>query len=458
MYALEKWHFSRFVHFIPLGEYTAVYNALNMAVLFLENKVARGLQQRSWSLEGQKAQSLIEEMIKEKMLVEPNHDDLADYRKIQDELSKLPVKILYLLLTDQCNFACRYCFIEGGFPPGHQRVQMTPEVAQTSIDLYARALVRNLTNEKVRKRVIFYGGEPLLNFPTMAFAIDYIEELKQKGKLPNDVKLSLNTNASVVTPEIAKTLAEHHVSVSVSIDGRKRIHNQERIFRSGEGTFDATIRGFMLLKKHGIDPGISCTIAELGVDHLEETITFFIEELDIHSIGFNILREGQTVRLADPEGYTRKASQALIDAFKIAREKGVYEDRIMRKVRAFVRRRPYLNDCAGCGGEIAAAPDGEVGVCHGAVGAKDFYVPNTPEFDVHTHPYWTEWRSRSPFNMSECIECVALGICGGGCPYQGYLREGSIWAVEKLFCIHAKTTLEFLIRDLFEKMVAKQNS
>lgn len=289
----------------------------------------------------------------------------------------------------------------------------------------------------------------------MVFAVEYIERLKREGKLPDNLGLSLNTNASVVTPEIAQFLADHQITASVSLDGREIVHNRERIFHSEKGTFDATLQGFMLLKEHGVNVGVSCTIAESGVDDFEDTITFLTNELGIRSFGFNILRETQTSKLEDPEGYAQKVSRALIQAFKIAREKGVYEDRMMRKVRCFIGRKPYLNDCAGCGGEIAISPDGFVGVCHGAVGQKHWFVPLTPEIDPLTHPYWTEWRTRSPFNMPQCLDCVALGICGGGCPYEAFLKKGTIWGLDERFCVHSKITLEFLIKDLWEKMKTK---
>lgn len=452
MNASQNWRLSRFAHFIPLGNTTAIYNSLNMALFFLGNKLATCLKQGYLLSEAPENPLPINKMVDEKILVKINYDDLTDYRRIQNQHSKLPVKILYLLLTDDCNFACRYCYIKRNFPLGHHPILMTTDVAKDGIDLYARALATNLIQEKYSKRIIFYGGEPLLNFPTMVFAINYIETLKQEGRLPRDVRLSLITNGSLITPKIAKILAEHHISVSVSVDGGKEIHNQERIFPSGKGTFNATIQGFKLLKKFGVNPGISCTITDSGVYYIEDTLNFLIDKLGVHSIGFNILRKNHTSKFADSENYIQKVSHALINAFKIARKKGVYEDRMMRKVRTFIKRVPCLNDCAGCGSEIAVAPDGKVGVCHGAVGLKDYYITNTSELNIHTHPYWTEWRSRSPFNMPECIDCVALGICGGGCPYEAYLREGSIWAVEKLFCIHAKTTLEFLIRDLYEKL------
>jgi len=59
---------------------------------------------------------------------------------------------------------------------------------------------------------------------------------------------------------------------------------------------------------------------------------------------------------------------------------------MMRKARAFARRQPHLNDCAGCGQQIVIAPTGEVGICHADVGKKTYFVSNTPDFDPLIHP------------------------------------------------------------------------
>jgi len=56
--------------------------------------------------------------------------------------------------------------------------------------------------------------------------------------------------------------------------------------------------------------------------------------------------------------------------------------------------------------------------------------------------------------MPECQGCFALGICGGGCPYQSELETGSIWGLDKRFCIHAKMTLEWLVWDLYKQTQA----
>lgn len=458
---IERFRPSRFTHFLPVEEgHTALYNSLNMGIIFVSNKELSDLQKNNWST-GKKApesRRLLEKLREEKLLVNIEYDEMGDVRKVKESLRNLPIAILYLLLTDQCNFNCRYCFVGGGVPREQKAGWMTPEVAKEGIDLFAKTLPRNPQGRYVDPRVIFYGGEPLLNFKTMQFALEYIDALKAEGVLSENLRVTLNTNASMVNEEVAWVLAKHGVAVAVSLDGRKDVHDKERVSRSGKGTFDQTMRGFHLLKKHGVSVSISCTVTESGVDRLEDSLTYFINELGIRAVGFNIAREGAGPGHKNPQAYAEAASEALIRCFKIAREKGVYEDRMMRKARALIKRKPHVNDCAACGQQIVIAPTGEVGICHAAVKSKTYFVAHTPELDPQTHPSWTEWRKRSPFNMPECLDCVALGICGGGCPYEVYLKEGTIWKIDKEFCIHSKMSLEFLIQDLWGQIKIRRTN
>ena len=56
-----------------------------------------------------------------------------------------------------------------------------------------------------------------------------------------------------------------------------------------------------------------------------------------------------------------------------------------------------------------------------------------------------EWSQLTPVNHEECMECPALGICGGGCPINAmHLKPGNtIHSIDERFCVHSKKTLEF---------------
>ncbi|PJC01953.1 MAG: hypothetical protein CO073_01980 [Candidatus Komeilibacteria bacterium CG_4_9_14_0_8_um_filter_36_9] len=94
------------------------------------------------------------------------------------------------------------------------------------------------------------------------------------------------------------------------------------------------------------------------------------------------------------------------------------------------------------------------GNCHGYLGSRKHFVTTVDDmlFNPQNDPVFMEWSYRSPLNMDICRNCPALGICGGGCPLNADFEEGSIWSLDKRFCVHCKMTLEWLIWDLYKQM------
>ena len=45
------------------------------------------------------------------------------------------------------------------------------------------------------------------------------------------------------------------------------------------------------------------------------------------------------------DDYNERAARFIIKAFQVFRERGIYEDRIMRKVNAFIERNVWPFDC-----------------------------------------------------------------------------------------------------------------
>ncbi len=60
----------------------------------------------------------------------------------------------------------------------------------------------------------------------------------------------MTTNATLLTEEIARYIVENNLSLLISLDGPKEIHDRNRRFASnGEGTFDAVISKIVELKE-----------------------------------------------------------------------------------------------------------------------------------------------------------------------------------------------------------------
>jgi len=391
---------------------------------------------------------IIEALKEARILIkDPAEDEKAiDYFK--NLLGKPYPHLAYFILTDECNFRCKYCFVKNQNPSG----KMTMDIAMKGLDFFCKLIQEDSKQFDLEKTIVFYGGEPLVNWTVLNALLDKIRLLIENGKLPKKTTLNMVTNGSLLTYEIAEKLKNHNVQVSISIDGDDSATNTNRVYANGMPVYQDIKRGFQICKDAGMNIGASCTLSEASISDFDKTMHVLLDECEITNLGFNLIITGDGKTNKE---YNERAAKFIIDAFKIFRKKGVYEDRIMRKANAFVNRTVWPFDCGATGGnQIVVAPDGDIGVCHGFTPQKKYFPTNVYDnnFDIKTDATFAEWSMRSPINMPECQNCPALGICGGGCPFQAEIEEGSIWALDKRFCVHAKMTLEWLIWDLLDQM------
>jgi len=452
---------SEFCHFVDgqIKGLVAVYNALTLGVVMVDHETAsllRSAQDRI--LPDSKAQALsgsgvLKQLLQHKLVLPlAAQTDLKDYLKIQQGLECKRIGILYLMLTDVCNLACKYCFVENAIPEDHQFSLMSEETAKRGLDLFAKTLKES--SGITEPQVIFYGGEPLINLRVLKKAIDYITSLKLQGELPDNTSITVNTNGTLINEEVVHVLKNvENLNVAISLDGPADIHDACRPYHGQRGSFHDIMHGYHVLSESGIKAGLCCTISRYNVGNLQEIAVWFVDQMNAESLGFNIMIESKhsSDYRGETQVYAQKAAQALIKCFRFFREKGVYEDRIMRKVNAFVEGKIYYRDCGGCGEQLVISPDGLVGVCQGYCGTKKNFVSLESDLNPLEHPLWNEWRRRSPLAMPQCRGCIALSVCGGGCPYSAEMRLGSIWLLDDVFCVHAQTTVKFLLEELIEQ-------
>jgi uncharacterized protein len=386
------------------------------------------------------------------VLVDENSDDrvISFYR---EKLSRSSVKIAYLILTDHCNFGCSYCFVKNNSSKDYKPQNMSPEVAKQSLRLFSKLTDSTSPGET---SIILYGGEPLMNLPAVNSTLEEVNRLKSIDRLSNSTSINLITNGSLLTDELAKTLCKHGVKVSISLDGNQKSTDSCRKTIDDKPVFKTIIDGIKICQNAGLEIGISCTLSPESLDDFEGTVELITEELGIKGFGFNLAIGTPDFKL--PTNYAKRVSLLLIKAFSKFRKLGIYEDRIMRKVEAFSNSTVHPFDCGASGsGQLVFAPDGQIGVCHGFTGSRkhftNFFVgKNTRNFSPEKDPIFIEWRKRSPLFMDKCQNCSAIGICGGGCPFQAEIDTGSIWGLDERFCIHSKITMEWLIWDLYESI------
>jgi len=444
---------SRFAHVIPVDEdITALYHSLNIKTVFVSSKLLNQIENFD------KTDIYGDKLYRSGILVDSSSEDDNLSGKMVESLLSLPssVSVMYLLLTDACNLACDYCFIENQIPKEQNRIFMSTEIVKKSVDFFTKAINRHPNYFEKKKTIIFYGGEPLMNKNVFMEAVKYITELKHEGVLPKLLSVNLVSNGLFFTSELVDFVSEHKVNVSISIDGDKASTNLHRRDFCGEPVFDRVMGKLKLFKDRNMPVGISCTINEETIKNQKETIEFLISKIGVKGLGFNILARGHSIKLTG--SYEKRAAEFIINAYKVFREKGVFEDRIMRKVNSFSSQKIHPYDCAASGSrQIVIAPDGQVGICHGYIGSRKHFVGTVFDNDLIVEDTLTykDWKKRSPITMKQCQSCVALGTCGGGCPCDAEISKGSIWELDERFCVHAKMTIDWIIKDLWSRVKDK---
>lgn len=135
-----------------------------------------------------------------------------------------------LNLTDSCNLACRYCFVE------QHPHYMSLQTAKDSIDFLMFNLKKKqeLRINKEKASITFFGGEPMLLWDEVIVPlIFYTEE-----KYPDKFSFSMTTNGTLLNKEKIDFMFEHNIYPHLSIDGAKYTQDKNRPCRNGSSSFD----------------------------------------------------------------------------------------------------------------------------------------------------------------------------------------------------------------------------
>lgn len=454
--------FSRFTHRYDLGEAIALYHSLRMKPVYLTREAFENLQAWLASSFCSKAKNApdfikqeVDELIKCKILTQSDDEDDKVLSFIRSKIPSPAVNVCYMILSEQCNLACKYCFL--GNNDTEKRCNftlenMTKETADKAISFFIRQIkLSGLDTEENKPVVIFYGGEPMVNFEVLVYIAEKFNKLRLTESCVKNVELSMVTNGLLLTEERILKLKELGVSIAISVDGFTEEANSMRVDVSGKPVFSRILNVLDKCKELDVNVALSVTLSEETIKSTDDILKL-VDKYGIQSFGFNIMMSSDSFVL--PESYNEKAAQFIIDEFIELRKRGIYEDRMMRKLKAFSKAQVYFSDCAAtAGGQVVIAPNGQVGICHGCLHDKKYFVSNVDdkEFNAIKDENFIEWSQLSPVNHEECLDCPALGICGGGCPINAmYLKPGNtIHSIDERFCVHSKKTLEFLINDLY---------
>lgn len=181
------------------------------------------------------------------------------------------IRMLILALTGACNFRCTYCYASAQPPEKIPRAAL-----RWALDL---------AGQSGRPFVVqFTGGEPLLAFERLVYAVNYIRDRQYPATL------QIQTNASLITPTIARYFADEKIGVGVSLDGNVAVNDAARQYPDQRGTAADIMRGLQVLAQAGVAVGMTCVVGTHNIHALASVVDMAYYAGNVRKLGFDLLR------------------------------------------------------------------------------------------------------------------------------------------------------------------------
>ncbi len=173
------------------------------------------------------------------ILTEKNIEKVVrDYRDRYHYLST-GVSLNIITPTLRCNQKCIYCHSQAKSPKSKE-YDMDEQTAKAVVDFIFQSPVKSIQIE-------FQGGEVLLNYPIMKYIIEYSKKLSKKYN--KFVGYSVVSNLTLMDDEkLQYLMSQKNLGLATSLDGPKEVHDKNRIYSNGKGSYDDVTRWIKKIK------------------------------------------------------------------------------------------------------------------------------------------------------------------------------------------------------------------
>lgn len=223
----------------------------------------------------------------------------------QPQRSQPQTLTTWLHVTNACNLRCPYCYLH-----------KTPDEMELAHGRLAiESIFRSATTNNFRRVKIKYaGGEATLNIKTVLALHQYAQELANEHDL--DLTGVILSNGVAFSSKMIDAIKQSNLRLMISLDGVGEIHDAQRHFANGKGSFQHVERTLDRLQLAGVKPTISITVTSRSLPGLADTIRYVLKRKLPFSLNFFRDNECAT-SFADLAYDEQQIISAMEDAFAV---------------------------------------------------------------------------------------------------------------------------------------------
>lgn len=372
-------------------------------------------------------------LIKARILVDNQEDDLnvylADVLKNRYNSSDMALTILP---TRGCNFGCIYCY-----------EQDRPNVLMN--EQTEKAIVKFVCSNSNLKRlsVVWYGGEPLLNFDSM------VRLTKMFKQLNIEYSAKIVSNGYLLTKKKANLMKDLAIrNIQITFDGSEEIHNQRRFLLGGQPTYRKIMDNlkYLLSINKEITIDIRTNIDRRNKDDYNKFYQDFKSEINDKRVTMypGFVSDLLSSECVSPEfnisegGYK---AQFILDIF----------DKYGIEIKSFLPKYRRHSCVASKYFAFVIGPEGELYKCWRMVGNQKETIGNVNDGSLDMVKF-SKYLIGADYTLdSKCLQCEFITLCGGGCPL--VRMRNKYEKISLNHCCPEKTHMEQLMELRYEMFV-----
>ncbi len=317
----------------------------------------------------------------------------------------------------KCNLDCHYCYYlknEDKKKPG-----MNHETLESMI-------VNHMASQPKETPVIdfiWHGGEPMMR------GLDFYQSalrLQQQQPSNTPIQNTIQTNGTLINDRWAAFFADNHFMVGISIDGPQLINDIARIDKSGNSSFERTLRGMRHLKDHNVEFNTLTVINNKSYQY-GKTIYRFLKDNGSTYLQFQPCIDHEMDRRFDYDWTLsgKQWGQFLCDVFDewAANDIGktyvqFFENCLMILMG---QQSQMCHHADTCGQQLMMESNGEVFSCD-HYGYDEYKIGNIHHDNASlskmvNSPQQIKFGQNKHDSLSQkCLRCDFKPLCNGGCP------------------------------------------
>ncbi len=178
------------------------------------------------------------------------------------------ISLLIKPASGQCNMHCEYCFYKDLTNLQH------PTLKDVMPDNIAHAIVDKALQYAEGGNVyfVFQGGEPLLR--EAKFFEQFVDYVNSKNNARAVVHYSLQTNGTIISPELCKVMKDNNFLIGVSLDGNSNTNNACRHYQNNH--YLSCANTIDTLTKANIDYNVLCVVTDIVATHADDVYDSWI--------------------------------------------------------------------------------------------------------------------------------------------------------------------------------------